>query len=185
LLQQIDETADAALNDILWPSYLPDYLLQMGFPIERTYVGKLNVVHHRSQPSMQWQLSKEQNIDPVVPSPGPGAIYHGPLTGRFAKDVEFLAPQLLSQLDAYLDGVRKVYVLSVPPDVATAREAIAWTFSMPADDYDHLVETRRRCCRWHCLPDFRGSYFPHCQGARSGASFNVASGVLHANQVLK
>jgi hypothetical protein len=38
-------------------------------------------------------------------------------------------------------GGRKRYFLRVPPGLATAREAVAWTFDLPAEDYVPLVET--------------------------------------------
>lgn len=39
------------------------------------------------------------------------------------------------------DGSRKRYFLRVPPDLSTAREAVAWTFDTVAGDYGPLVET--------------------------------------------
>jgi len=36
---------------------------------------------------------------------------------------------------------RRVYVLRVPPTVTTAREAVAWTFGMTADEYRPTVES--------------------------------------------
>jgi hypothetical protein len=39
------------------------------------------------------------------------------------------------------DGQFRSYFLRVPPTVATAREAVAWTFGMSADEYDPLIET--------------------------------------------
>jgi hypothetical protein len=39
------------------------------------------------------------------------------------------------------DGSRKRYFLRVPPDVKTAREAVAWTFGLPADEYRPTQET--------------------------------------------
>lgn len=33
------------------------------------------------------------------------------------------------------DGTRKKYFLRVPPEIRTAREAVAWSFGMPGDDY--------------------------------------------------
>jgi hypothetical protein len=39
------------------------------------------------------------------------------------------------------DGRFKHYFLRVPPTIATAREAVAWTFDVPAKDYAPVVET--------------------------------------------
>lgn len=39
------------------------------------------------------------------------------------------------------DGSIKNYFLEVPPQVRTAREAVAWTFGMSADEYDPVLET--------------------------------------------
>lgn len=39
------------------------------------------------------------------------------------------------------DGSRKTYFLRVPPDMRRAREAVAWTFGLGADDYRPLAET--------------------------------------------
>ncbi|MBV9461000.1 MAG: hypothetical protein JO141_26315 [Bradyrhizobium sp.] len=37
------------------------------------------------------------------------------------------------------DGSRKHYFLQVPPNLQTAREAVAWTYGMPPEVYDQLV----------------------------------------------
>lgn len=39
------------------------------------------------------------------------------------------------------DGTNKVYFLRVPPFVTTAREGVAWTFAVPPDEYEPLVQT--------------------------------------------
>lgn len=39
------------------------------------------------------------------------------------------------------DGSRKRYVLRVPPHVATARQAVAWTFGLPEREYAPDIET--------------------------------------------
>lgn len=39
------------------------------------------------------------------------------------------------------DGSRKKYMLRVPPTVQTAREAVAWTFDMPPEQYRPELET--------------------------------------------
>ncbi len=39
------------------------------------------------------------------------------------------------------DGSFKRYWLRVPPKTRTAREAVAWTFNMPAERYAPEIET--------------------------------------------
>jgi hypothetical protein len=39
------------------------------------------------------------------------------------------------------DGSFKRYWLRVPPDMKTAREAVAWTFNVPAERYAPVKET--------------------------------------------
>jgi hypothetical protein len=39
------------------------------------------------------------------------------------------------------DGTRRRYCLRVPPDARTAREAVAWTFGLRAEDYRPIEET--------------------------------------------
>jgi hypothetical protein len=39
------------------------------------------------------------------------------------------------------DGTYKYYYLRVPPNIMTAREAVAWTFGMTAEEYSPEVET--------------------------------------------
>ena len=39
------------------------------------------------------------------------------------------------------DGSFRQYFLRVPPTVRTAREAVAWTFDVPTEEYEPLVET--------------------------------------------
>lgn len=39
------------------------------------------------------------------------------------------------------DGTQKRYILRVPPDVRSCREAVAWTFGMTAAEYDPDIET--------------------------------------------
>jgi len=40
-----------------------------------------------------------------------------------------------------LDGSKKEYFLRVPPDITTAREAVAWSFGLKAEDYVPKTET--------------------------------------------
>jgi hypothetical protein len=37
------------------------------------------------------------------------------------------------------DGTRKHYFLQVPPNLRTAREAVAWTYGIAPERYDRLV----------------------------------------------
>jgi hypothetical protein len=39
------------------------------------------------------------------------------------------------------DGSRKRYWLRVPPEMQTAREAVAWTFGLSEREYDPTTET--------------------------------------------
>ena len=39
------------------------------------------------------------------------------------------------------DGTSKKYMLRVPPEIQSAREAIAWTFSLKPEEYTPLLET--------------------------------------------
>jgi len=39
------------------------------------------------------------------------------------------------------DGMVKNYWLRVPPNMTTAREAVAWTFCLSEREYDPLKET--------------------------------------------
>jgi hypothetical protein len=39
------------------------------------------------------------------------------------------------------DGTSRTYWLRVPPHTATAREGVAWTFGLPADQYHPQRET--------------------------------------------
>lgn len=39
------------------------------------------------------------------------------------------------------DGSKNIYFLRVPPDITTAKEGIAWTFGMTADQYNPTIET--------------------------------------------
>ena len=39
------------------------------------------------------------------------------------------------------DGSFKRYWVRVPPEMGTAREAVAWTFNMPASQYAPEIET--------------------------------------------
>jgi hypothetical protein len=36
---------------------------------------------------------------------------------------------------------RRIYVLRVPPTCTTAREAVAWTFGMTADEYQPIAQS--------------------------------------------
>lgn len=40
-----------------------------------------------------------------------------------------------------LDGSFKDYFLRVPPTMKRARQAVAWTFDVPEDDYALVVQT--------------------------------------------
>ncbi len=38
-------------------------------------------------------------------------------------------------------GIRREYFIRVPPNMTTARQAVAWTFNMSANDYLPVTET--------------------------------------------
>ncbi len=64
--------------------------------------------------------------------------------GRDARGREFLPENAFVRvIDATpgVDGIRRVYWLSVPPTAVTAREAVAWTFGLTEEEYQPEVET--------------------------------------------
>ncbi len=65
-----------------------------------------------------------------------GTLYHKP-----ALRGDAIAMLVVDNATAEPDGTRRRYCLFVPPDIRTAREAVAWTFGMQAADYDPIVET--------------------------------------------
>ena len=71
---------------------------------------------------------------------GAGKVVHEDDTGQLWKcgfiDDEELA--LVRVIDASTD---RIYWLRVPPEMSTAKEAVAWTFSMEATDYNPQVQT--------------------------------------------
>lgn len=65
-----------------------------------------------------------------------GTLYHVRVPGS-----EPLALVRVVNATPDADGRRREYFLRVPPDVPTARDAVAWTFGMTAEEYDPGVET--------------------------------------------
>ena len=74
-----------------------------------------------------------------------GAVcFHEDDTGslyRMEKEHDTLAFVGVTNSTPEVDGTFKRYFLQVPPTVGTAREAVAWTFNMSANDYRPIVET--------------------------------------------
>ena len=65
-----------------------------------------------------------------------GTLYHVRVRGS-----EPLALVRVINATPDADGRRREYFLRVPPEVPTARDAVAWTFGMTAEEYDPGVET--------------------------------------------
>lgn len=66
-----------------------------------------------------------------------GVLYRKKFTG----DDEPLVMVKVTNKTAELDGTYKEYFLRVPPDISTAKAAVAWTFNMDADEYAPILET--------------------------------------------
>ena len=60
---------------------------------------------------------------------------------RLSEFIESLVMVEVVNSTAEPDGEFKNYWLRVPPDVGTAREAVAWTFNLSTEEYDLAVET--------------------------------------------
>lgn len=67
------------------------------------------------------------------------ALIHSDELGKLyrteQKDDEPLVMVEVLNSTAEPDGTRKTYFLRVPPDMTMARQAVAWTFGMTADEY--------------------------------------------------
>jgi hypothetical protein len=72
-----------------------------------------------------------------IQSDGFGALYRVS-SGRYR---EPLALVHVTNSTPETDGTRRRYFLRVPPDVATAREAVAWTFGLRTEEYRPEMET--------------------------------------------
>jgi hypothetical protein len=85
-------------------------------------------------------LGYEQLVDGLSLKP-----VHEDRTGRLWRiEQPFDEPIVLVEVENATpepDGSRKRYFLRVPPDVRTAREAVAWTFDTRSEDYGPAVET--------------------------------------------
>lgn len=58
----------------------------------------------------------------------------------FADDEPLMLVRVVNSTPEF-DGTRKTYVLRVPPNMVTARQAVAWSFRMSINEYEPLVET--------------------------------------------
>jgi hypothetical protein len=72
----------------------------------------------------------------IIDSNRLGTLYRCPMN-----DDEPLVMIKLVNRTAEQDGSFKEYFLRVPPEIITARAAVAWTFGMNADEYDPDLET--------------------------------------------
>ncbi|MDZ4834272.1 MAG: hypothetical protein SGJ27_10895 [Candidatus Melainabacteria bacterium] len=74
-----------------------------------------------------------------------GAVcFHEDKTGvlyRIEKGQDAYAFVAVTNSTPEIDGTYKRYFLQVPPTVATAREAVAWTFNLNESEYNPAVET--------------------------------------------
>lgn len=65
-----------------------------------------------------------------------GALYRINLAGS-----EPLVVLAVSNSTAESDGTRRRYTLRVPPNMSTAREAVAWTFGLRSEEYEPTMES--------------------------------------------
>ncbi len=59
---------------------------------------------------------------------------------RFRGDEPIVMIEVINRTREPLGGFKR-YWLRVPPTIRTAREAVAWTFNMPARQYAPVIET--------------------------------------------
>jgi hypothetical protein len=64
-----------------------------------------------------------------------GVLYDIPLGSRMQRSVRVL------NATPEPDGTFKEYFIDVPPTVTRAKEAVAWTFGMPAHEYEPVVQS--------------------------------------------
>ncbi len=70
-----------------------------------------------------------------------GVLYHKVFTASDLLTDEPLVVVMVDNSTPEPDGTRQRFFLRVPPNIRTAREAVAWTFGMDEDEYNPAVES--------------------------------------------
>jgi hypothetical protein len=70
-----------------------------------------------------------------------GVLYHKVFTASDVLTDEPLVVVMVDNSTPEPDGTRQRFFLRVPPNIRTAREAVAWTFGMDEDEYNPAVES--------------------------------------------
>ncbi|MDZ4834920.1 MAG: hypothetical protein SGJ27_14170 [Candidatus Melainabacteria bacterium] len=70
-----------------------------------------------------------------------GVLYHKVFTSSDSLTDEPLVVVMVDNSTPEPDGTRQRFFLRVPPNVRTAREAVAWTFGLDEDDYNPAIES--------------------------------------------
>ncbi|MBX9951102.1 MAG: hypothetical protein K2Y39_18170 [Candidatus Obscuribacterales bacterium] len=89
-------------------------------------------------------LIDRYGIDRYILDSGAEIIQHdrfGTLYRKTQSDDEPIVLVRITNSSPEPDGSFRTYFLRVPPETRTAREAIAWTFRMTAEEYDPEIET--------------------------------------------
>lgn len=68
-------------------------------------------------------------------------LYHKVFTSSDSLTDEPLVVVMVDNSTPEPDGTRQRFFLRVPPNVRTAREAVAWTFGLDEDDYNPAIES--------------------------------------------
>lgn len=83
------------------------------------------VLHHEDKTGQLWHFGGRPGLDPWT--------FEAKLPGIAAVRVVDATPRP--------DGTHEIYWLTVPPDMKTARQAVAWTFGLRKKEYRPEVET--------------------------------------------
>lgn len=112
--------------------------LDMEFPLE-TDPLRLWLELHELAPAYRFtrpeKFLKESNVN-IIHQDEFGILYH-----KHFHDGSWQAMVCVKNSTPEPDGSRKEYYLRVPPDIHTARGAVAWTFGLQADEYEPEFES--------------------------------------------
>lgn len=116
----------------------PPELLDQNQPITRSRIDR------EGDPERRWVLIERYGLGRYLLESGATEIQHDEC-GRLYRLAQLWSEPILAvrvvNHTPEPDGSVREFWLRVPPTVATARQAVAWTFDLPAEDYNPIAQS--------------------------------------------
>jgi hypothetical protein len=122
-----------------WHGHLvaPD-VLDQGRPVT------LSQINRETDPDRRWILIERFGLGRYLLAAGASEMQHDGYGQLYRLEQRLTEPIIAVRVvnrTPEPDGTYREFWLRVPPAISTARQAVAWTFDMPTDEYEPLAES--------------------------------------------